>query len=182
MPEFIFMLTRNDQTIVDAREVFAQLGGLGLHHVGFKDIGLPAGELVELAADIRRRQSAVHLEVVSETEAATLASARMAVELAPDYLLGGTLIEEVLEIIVGTPIKSSLMSARSSAIRACSGEASLAYAMTRGGPRRSGPTGSTCSHIALTATFRSSLPQYATPSPCPCSAQARSRRRSRSAS
>ena len=182
MPEFIFMLTRNDQTIVDAREVFAQLGGLGLHHVGFKDIGLPAGELVELAADIRRRQSAVHLEVVSETEAATLASARMAVELAPDYLLGGTLIEEVLEIIVGTPIKffpyvgeivGHPCLLRGSIARICD-DARRAEALGADGVN------------LLAYRFDGDVPKLvaavATPSPCPCSAQARSRRRSRSAS
>ena len=42
---------------------------------------------------------------MSETEEATLASARAAAEIGPDYLIGGTLIEPVQEIIAGTGIK-----------------------------------------------------------------------------
>ena len=42
---------------------------------------------------------------MSETEEATLASARAAAEIGPDYLIGGTLIEPVQEILAGTDIK-----------------------------------------------------------------------------
>src|SRR5215217_2431096 len=69
MIEFIFMLTRDDVTIPDARAVYASI------------------------------------EVVSETEEATLASARAAAEIKPDHLIGGTLIEPVQEILAGTGVK-----------------------------------------------------------------------------
>jgi len=103
--EFIFMLTRNDETLADAREVYASIAGTGVRHVGCKDVGLPREELQRLLADIKANGHTSHLEVVSESEDATLASARAAAEIGPDYLIGGTLIEPVREIIAGTGIK-----------------------------------------------------------------------------
>jgi hypothetical protein len=105
MPEFILMLTRNDKTVPDAREIYAELAGSGVSHVGFKDVGLDPSELEGLVADIRANGHTVHLEVVAETPEANLESAEMAVRLRPDYLLGGTLIEPVQELLQGTEIK-----------------------------------------------------------------------------
>ena len=34
MPEFIFMLTRDDRTIADAREVYEGVAETGIRHVG----------------------------------------------------------------------------------------------------------------------------------------------------
>ena len=103
--EFIFMLTRNDQTLADAREVYASVAGTGVRHFGCKDVGLPREELEALLSEIRGNGHTSYLEVVSESDEATLASARAAAEIRPDYLIGGTLIEPVQEIIAGTGIK-----------------------------------------------------------------------------
>jgi NAD(P)H-dependent flavin oxidoreductase YrpB (nitropropane dioxygenase family) len=103
--EFIFMLTRDDETLADAREVYASIAATGVRHVGCKDVGLPREELQALMSDIRANGHTSHLEVVSESEEATLASARAAAEIGPDFLIGGTLIEPVQEIIAGTGIK-----------------------------------------------------------------------------
>ncbi|MDX6521061.1 MAG: 4-hydroxythreonine-4-phosphate dehydrogenase [Gaiellales bacterium] len=105
MIEFIFMLTRDDQTLADAREVYASIASSGVRHVGCKDVGLPRDELAALMEDIRGNGHTTHLEVVSESEAATLASARVAAEIGPDFLIGGTLIEPVQEILAGTGIR-----------------------------------------------------------------------------
>jgi hypothetical protein len=103
--EFIFMLTRDDRTLADAREVYASIADSGVRHVGCKDVGLPRDELAALMEDIRGNGHTTHLEVVSESEAATLASARVAAEIGPDFLIGGTLIEPVQEILAGTDIR-----------------------------------------------------------------------------
>ncbi len=105
MIEFIFMLTRDDKTLTDARDVYASIAGTGVRHVGCKDIGLPREELQALMSDIKGNGHTTHLEVVSESEEATLASARAAAEIGPDYLIGGTLIEPVQEILEGTGIR-----------------------------------------------------------------------------
>jgi NAD(P)H-dependent flavin oxidoreductase YrpB (nitropropane dioxygenase family) len=105
MIEFIFMLTRDDVTLADARSIYASVAGTGVRHVGCKDVGLPKDELAALMDDIRAHGHKTYLEVVSETEEATLASARAAAEIRPDHLIGGTLIEPVQEIIAGTGIR-----------------------------------------------------------------------------
>jgi NAD(P)H-dependent flavin oxidoreductase YrpB (nitropropane dioxygenase family) len=105
LTEFIFMLTRDDRTIADAREVYAGVAATGIAHVGCKDVGLPPDQLQALLDDIRANGQTSYLEVVSETEAATLASAQVAAELGPDCLIGGTLIEPVQAIIADTGIR-----------------------------------------------------------------------------
>jgi hypothetical protein len=103
--EFIFMLTRDDKTVSDARAIYASIAGSGVRHVGCKDLGLSRDELSALIDDIRSQGHTSYLEVVSETEEATLESARVAAEIGPDYLIGGTLIEPVQEILEGTSIR-----------------------------------------------------------------------------
>jgi len=103
--EFIFMLTRDDRTIPDARDVYDSIARSGIRHVGCKDLGLSRGELARLMEDIRANGHTSYLEVVAETEEATLESARAAVEIGPDYLIGGTLIEPVQEIIAGSGMR-----------------------------------------------------------------------------
>lgn len=105
MPEFIFMLTRDDQTIADAREVYESIAELGIRHVGCKDLGLSREELAGLMHDIRANGHTSYLEVVSETDDATLQSARVAAEIGPDYLIGGTLIEPIQQVIAGTEVR-----------------------------------------------------------------------------
>ena len=104
MLEFIFMLTRDDVTLRDAREVYASIAGTGVRHVGCKDVGLPADELRALMDDISSHGHETWIEVVSETEEDTLKSARAAAEIRPDHLIGGTLIEPVQEILSGTGV------------------------------------------------------------------------------
>jgi hypothetical protein len=103
--EFIFMLTRGDVTLADAREVYGSVAGTGVRHVGCKDVGLPEDELAALMEDIRAAGHTSWLEVVSETEEATLRSARAAARIRPDNLIGGTLIEPVQEILAGTGVR-----------------------------------------------------------------------------
>ncbi|WP_233630839.1 4-hydroxythreonine-4-phosphate dehydrogenase PdxA [Delftia sp. S66] len=103
-PDFIFMLTQQDKTIADARERLREVLAQGVRHVGFKDIGLPLPQLRELARDIRAGGARVYLEVVSLDEASEVASARAAVELGVDVLMGGTRPEAVLPVLRGSGI------------------------------------------------------------------------------
>ena len=105
MIEFIFMLTRDDMTLTNAREVYASIAASGVTHVGCKDVGLPKDELAALMDDIRSNGHETWIEVVSETEEDELASARAAAEIRPDHLIGGTRIEKVQEILAGTGVK-----------------------------------------------------------------------------
>lgn len=105
MPEFIFMLTREDRTVEDALDVYERVRDLeGLRYVGFKDVGLPVDRLRELTARIREGGQKVMLEVVSEAKEDELRSARAALDLGVDYLLGGTHAEEVSEVVAGSGV------------------------------------------------------------------------------
>jgi hypothetical protein len=105
MSEFIFMLTYNDKTIANALDVYQEISETGLIYVGFKDVGLPFDELKKLTNKIKNAGQKALLEVVSERKEDELRSARAAVDLGVDYLLGGTHAEEVCNIIAGKPIK-----------------------------------------------------------------------------
>ena len=105
MPEFIFMLTRNDVTVEDAFEVYDEVRDAGLRYVGFKDVGLPFDRLKALTEAIHEGGQEVMLEVVSEEKEDELRSARAALDLGVDYLLGGTHAGEVTRMISGTGIR-----------------------------------------------------------------------------
>lgn len=102
---FIFMLTRNDKTVPEAAEHLRTALVEGVRHIGFKDVGLPVDDLRSLARAIRDGGATSYLEVVSLDEASELASARAAVEIGVDVLLGGTHVDVVLEVLKGTGIR-----------------------------------------------------------------------------
>jgi len=103
-PVFVFMLTRHDRTIADAFERLEEALDAGVRHIGFKDVGLPIGDLIKLADRIRAAGGRVYLEVVSLDEASELASAEAAVTLKVDVLMGGTRPAAVVPIIAGAGI------------------------------------------------------------------------------
>ena len=102
---FIFNLTENDSTVPDARARLREVLAGGGRHIGFKDVGLPLPELKILADEIRDAGGRSYIEVVSLDEESELRSARAAVELDVDCLLGGTRPDKVVPIIRSHPIR-----------------------------------------------------------------------------
>jgi hypothetical protein len=100
--DFVFMLTRADQTVPDCLRVLDEIRPLGLRHIGFKDVGVPADVLRQLVANIRARGATTYMEVVSTSAEACLNSARVARDIGVERLLGGTQVDEVLEILRGS--------------------------------------------------------------------------------
>jgi uncharacterized protein related to proFAR isomerase len=100
--DFVFMLTRSDQTVTDALDVLDEIAPVGLTHIGFKDVGVPPATLRELVARIHARGATSYMEVVSTTPEACLSSARVARDIGVQRLLGGTQVDEVLEIVRGS--------------------------------------------------------------------------------
>lgn len=103
--DFILMLTSNDRTIPDARARLDEALVGGVRHIGFKDVGLPLGDLKGLADAIRAAGGRSYLEVVSLDAESEIASARAAVELDVDCLLGGTRADAVTEITRQHPLR-----------------------------------------------------------------------------
>jgi hypothetical protein len=104
MMDFIFMLTRQDRTVPGCLDIMDEIAPLKLAHIGFKDVGADMATLRALHQRIKAAGAVSYLEVVSTTPEAALNSARMAVEIGVDRLLGGTLVAETLEILAGSGI------------------------------------------------------------------------------
>jgi hypothetical protein len=102
--DFIFMLTREDQTVEDCLAVLDAVKDVGLTHLGFKDVGVDPRTLGALNDRIKRTGGTSHLEVVSTTPEACLRSARVAVEIGVDRLLGGTDAGPILDILAGSRV------------------------------------------------------------------------------
>lgn len=96
------MLTRADQTVPDCLDVLDDIRSVGLTHLGFKDVGVPPDVLAELARRIKQLGATSYMEVVSTSAEACLRSARVAREIGVDRLLGGTQVDEVLQILEGS--------------------------------------------------------------------------------
>ena len=101
--QFIFMLTRQDQTVEDCLDVFDAIRPLGLRHVGFKDVGVESGLLEELHRRIKASGATSYMEVVSTSPESALESARVARRLGVDRLMGGTDVAAVKRILSGSP-------------------------------------------------------------------------------
>lgn len=102
---FIFMLTRNDRTVEDAEQQLEIALKLGVRHIGFKDIGLPVDQLKALNKTIQEKGVTSYLEVVSLDRESEIVSAKAAVEIGANVLLGGTRVDAVLPIIAGSDIQ-----------------------------------------------------------------------------
>jgi len=103
--KFIFMLTRDDRTVEDAQIHLETAISLGLRHIGFKDVGLPVDVLRTLNKRIRETGATSYLEVVSLDRDSEIKSARTAVDLGVDVLLGGTRVDDVLPVLEGSALK-----------------------------------------------------------------------------
>jgi hypothetical protein len=100
--DFILMLTRDDKTVTDCRELVKELADTGVSHIGFKDVGIGPATLTQLHADIKELGATSYLEVVSTDKRSALASARIAADLGVDCLLGGTWVDETLDLVGGS--------------------------------------------------------------------------------
>lgn len=105
MIEFVFMLTRQDQTVLDCLQTIDSIRSVGLKHVGFKDVGVDRDTLQKLNRTIKKAGATSYMEVVSTSAEACLDSARNARAIGVDRLLGGTQAEPILEILEGSGIE-----------------------------------------------------------------------------
>lgn len=87
-PELIVMLTYNDITVSNAYEVFEQCKNTKAKYWGFKEEGLPLGEMKRLYSYMKSCGKTTVLEVVAYTEEECLKGAEMAVECNCDILMG----------------------------------------------------------------------------------------------
>jgi hypothetical protein len=103
--DFIFMMTSGDRTVGDCLDVLDAVAGLGLRHIGFKDVGVAPEVLVTLHRRIKEVGATSYLEVVSLTTDSTRQSARTARSLGVDCILGGGDFAAVMDEIAGAGIE-----------------------------------------------------------------------------
>ena len=101
MVNFIFMLTHHDVTVPNAVEVFKQTQDTGVTYVGFKDIGLSMKEMRVLVNLMKKEEKKVFFEVVTGNREGAMQSVRNAMNLDVDYLMGGTHVEQILQLLKG---------------------------------------------------------------------------------
>lgn len=105
MPEIIVMLTHNDVTVPDARDVFRSCADLPVRLWGFKDAGLSPAQMTELAAEMKAAGKSVVLEVVSFDEHELVRAAQVAVQVGVDYFTGAKYSETVRDLVAAAGIK-----------------------------------------------------------------------------
>ncbi len=103
--DFIFMLTRNDKTVDKAHEYLDIALKAGVKHIGFKNVGLPFGDLISTGRAIKTSGVTSYLEVVSLDSESEIQSAEFALEIGIEYLLGGTHVSDVVPVIRGSDIR-----------------------------------------------------------------------------
>src|ERR1700730_15142582 len=99
------MMTSGDRTVGDCLAVLDEVAGLGLRHIGFKDVGVAPEVLDTLHRRIKDAGATSYLEVVSLTPESTRQSALVGHRLGVDRLLGGGDAATVLEAIAGSGIE-----------------------------------------------------------------------------
>ena len=99
------MLTRSDETIANCLDIWDSIEDVGLQHAGFKDVGVDVPTLMELNRRMHDRGVTTYLEVVSTSPHACVQSARAAVQIGVDRLMGGQHLAETLRILEGTGIE-----------------------------------------------------------------------------
>jgi hypothetical protein len=87
---FIFMLTNQDRTVRNCMEILDSIAGLGIRHIGFKDIGVGFDTMQAATRQIRAMGASAYMEVVSTTPERIRESMDAAVELGVDKVLGGS--------------------------------------------------------------------------------------------
>lgn len=99
VPELIVMLTHNDVTVKNAKEIFLEAREAPCKYWGFKDVGLPPDEMKELVACMKEAGKTTFMEIVAKSEEDCLKAVRLGIESGFDAILGTVFYDSVLELI-----------------------------------------------------------------------------------
>lgn len=82
------MLTHNDVTVGNARDVFRESADLPVRYWGFKDAGMTRNEMEALAGDLKDAGKVPVLEVVSFDEKELVEASELAIACGMEYFTG----------------------------------------------------------------------------------------------
>lgn len=91
----IVMLTHNDYTVKNAKEIFETCKHTKADYWGFKDSGLPKEEMIDLFRYMKQYNKTTFLEVVEYTEHEGLKGAKLALDCKCDILMGTVYFESI---------------------------------------------------------------------------------------
>ena len=97
-PELIVMLTHNDRTAENAREIFEQCKDTRAKCWGFKEEPLPLDDMKKLYARMKELGKTTFLEVVTYSEREGLDGARIAAACRCDFLMGTKFFDSVNDV------------------------------------------------------------------------------------
>lgn len=103
--KLVVMLTDNDETVSTAKADFLAAADLPVKEWGFKDVGLPLDQMVDLVKTMKAHGKRTNLEVVSLSEEEGLAGAKIAVEAGFDVLMGTVYYDSIRDYLAGTSVK-----------------------------------------------------------------------------
>lgn len=104
-PQIIVMLTHNDVTVSNARDIFKDAADLPVQYWGFKDIGLSTTEMEQLVGDFRAAGKTPVLEIVNFDEKELLNAASLAIDCGIEYFTGGVFSHAVMERVQTAGLK-----------------------------------------------------------------------------
>lgn len=105
IPELIVMLTHNDKTVENAIEVFEGAKDSKAKFWGFKEVGIPEDQMIDLVKRMKAAGKTTFLEVVDYTEEGCIAGAECCVRCGFDVLMGTMYFDSVKEIAEKAGIK-----------------------------------------------------------------------------
>ena len=103
--KLVVMLTDNDETVATAKADFLAAADLPVQEWGFKDVGLPLDQMVDLVKTMKAHGKRTNLEVVSLSEEEGLAGAKIAVDAGFDVLMGTVYYDSIRDYLAGTGVK-----------------------------------------------------------------------------
>ncbi len=89
------MLTEGDQTISGWSEVLDALDGVGLNHIGCKEVGISSESLKSVVAKINGMGATSYIELVGTTAAESIQAAENAIAAGAHRVLGGVDAEAI---------------------------------------------------------------------------------------
>lgn len=104
-PELIVMLTHNDRTVENAREIFEQCKNTKAKFWGFKEEPLPLDDMKKLYAHMKEFGKTTFLEVVAYSEREGLDGAKIAAACHCDFLMGTKYFDSVNDFCRDNDVK-----------------------------------------------------------------------------
>ena len=95
IPELIVMLTQNDHTAANAREIFEQCKETSAKFWGFKEEPLPPDDMKKIFARMKEFGKTTFLEVVAYSEREGFDGARIAASCNCDFLMGTKFFDSI---------------------------------------------------------------------------------------